>query len=95
MKPFTLILLALGAVAGLVWWWRRSYVPSPLDVHYADLEAKAATGQLAQRAAVGATVPLAMMGEGWATTIRASATNPTANLPGSTRFNFNFAQPTN
>jgi hypothetical protein len=91
-----LLLIAIAVCLG-VWWWRRSYVPSPLDVHYADLAYKQNIGNMAQLAAYASPPPVAMMGTGWGTTCRINPNNPAStafNTPGKLMLNFRFAQPT-
>lgn len=91
-----LILITIAIVFG-VWWWRQNYKPSPLEVHYATLEAKQRVGNLAQMAAYVTQPVAAMLGSGWATTMRISPTNPaslTHNRPGKTQLNLRFIQPT-
>jgi hypothetical protein len=82
------IALALG-----VWWWRKQYVPSPLENHFADLEARQQNGNFAQLAAFATQPVAAMLGTGWGTTTRINPTNPHYNRPGKTRLNVRFVQP--
>lgn len=91
-----LLLIAIAAIFG-VWWWRKHYVPSALEVHFADLEAKQRNGNLAQLAAFAAPPPIATMATGWGSTTLLNPTNPlspTHNKPGVLRLNMRFAQPT-
>jgi hypothetical protein len=89
-----LLLIAACLILG-IWWWRKNYVPSPLEVHYSDLEARQQIGNMAQLAAYVTQPVAAMLGTGWGTTARVSLTNPMYNRPGKTRFNVRFAQPSN
>jgi hypothetical protein len=91
LKGFLLIAIALVFA---IWWWRRSYKPSPLEIHYADLEHKQQIGNLAQLAAFATPPPAAMVGEGWGTTFVLSNNNIGYNRPGKTRLNMRFVQPT-
>jgi hypothetical protein len=78
------------------WWWRRNYKPSPLEVHFQDLQNRQQVGNLAQQASWMCRPQVAMLGEGWATTCRINPTNTqstTHNAPGKTRNNFRFLQP--
>jgi len=91
-----ILLIAVAAVFG-VWWWRKNYVPSPLEKHYADLEMKQRNGNLAQLAAYATQAPVAMMGTGWATTTQINPNQPlslTHNRPGKLMLNYRWAQPT-
>lgn len=90
--------IVVAAIALGVWWWRRNYVPSPLDVHTQELQNKQQVGNLVTAMRWAALKPIAMVGEGWGTTMRV---NPTAqsnmfhNRPGYLRLNPRFAQPGN
>lgn len=91
-----ILLIAAAALLG-VWWWRKSYVPSPLENHYMDLAWKQRNGNLAQLAAYASPPPVAMMGTGWGTATVLNPNNPGStiyNRPGKLRLNFRFAQPT-
>lgn len=87
-------LIVVAALILGVWWWRKTYVVPPLESHYNELEARQATGNLAQYAAYVASIPVAMVGELWGTTAIVNPTNPSYNTPGTSRFNFRFLQPT-
>lgn len=89
-----LLLIAIGIGLG-VWYWRKNYKPSALDIHFADLEETAKTGNYKQAAAYMSQPPLAMLGEGWGTAVVANKTepNPAYNTPLPTRWGFRFAQP--
>jgi len=88
-------MLLIGAVLIGIWWWRRSYVPSPLDQQFADLAARAQVGNLAQNVAFNAQPVAAMVGSGWGTTMVLNPANPngSGNNPGTLRLNMRFAQP--
>lgn len=89
------ILLFVAAIALGVWWWRRSYTPSPLDQQFADLAARAQVGDWAQQAAFLAQPVSTMMGSGWGTTMQVNPSNPSGigNVPGKLMLNTRFAQP--
>ena len=88
------LLLIVAALLLGIWWWRKNYVPSPLEQHYADLENKAQNGVFAQ-IAQWVTRPVAtMFAEGWGTTAIINPTNPSYNRPGKTRLNLRFVSPT-
>ena len=87
-----LIIIAIAGVFGL-WWWRRNYVPSPLDVHLADLAAQQQVGNLANYCAWTAQPVAAMFGQGWGTTAIVNPSNPYYNRPGKTILNLRFVQP--
>ncbi len=91
-----LLLIGVALCFG-VWWWRKSYVPSFLDQHFADLEAKQSIGNMAQLAAYAAAPPWTMMSTGWGTTTQVNPNNPnslTHNRPGRLGLNPRFLQPT-
>lgn len=91
------ILLIATAVCFGVWWWRRSYVPSILETHYADLAAKGNVGAMAQLAAYAGPPPFTTMGTGWGTTTQLNPNNPaspTHNRPGNLQLNVRWLQPT-
>ncbi len=91
-------LLLIGvAICFGIWWWRKSYVPSFLETHFADLEAKASIGNMAQLAAYAAPPPWTTMGSGWGTTTQVNPNNPaslTHNRPGRLMLNPRWLQPT-
>jgi hypothetical protein len=91
-------LLVIGiALSFGIWWWRRSYVPSFLEQHYADLTAKANIGTMAQLAAYAAPPPITTMSTGWGTTTQLNPNNPaspTHNRPGRLGLNLRWMQPT-
>jgi hypothetical protein len=87
------LLIIAAAIFFGVWWWRKNYVPSPLEVHLSDLEMKQKNGALANMAAYVAQPVAAMFGSGWATTTIVNPTNPSYNKPGTTRLNVRFVQP--
>jgi hypothetical protein len=92
MKGLLVILAAIGLG---IWYWRKNYKPSALDVHFADLEETAITGNYKQASSFLSQPPLAMLGEGWATAAVFNKTEPSlvynAVLP--TRYGLRFAQP--
>jgi putative copper export protein len=88
-----LLFIGIALVFGL-WWWRENYQPSPLEKHFADLEAKAQIGNLAQLAAYATQPVSAMLGTGWGTTFILNPYNDMYNRPGKVRLNMRFAQPT-
>jgi hypothetical protein len=95
MKLFMGIAVVVAAVALGVWWWRRSYVPSPIEQHMNDLKARAQVGNTAQHIAYLAQPMCAMVGTGWGTTMVINPSNPYSpqNQPGTLQLGMRFAQP--
>lgn len=91
-------LLLIGvAICFGIWYWRKSYVPSFLEVHFNDLEAKQNVGNLAQMASYAAPPPWTTMAQGWGTTAQVNPNNPaslTHNRPGKLVLNPRFLRPT-
>ena len=95
MNRITGFFLVIAALLIGVWWWRKNSVPSPLDVHFADLTARSEVGDIAQQSAFFAQPMAANVGSGWGTTMAVNANNPRSNnnLPGKLNLNMRFAQP--
>jgi len=95
MKFFIGLGLIASAIVLGIWWWRKNYVPSPLDTHFADQTARAQVGDIAQTCAWSAQPMATTVGSGWGTTMRINPTNTTSpnNSPDTLQLYTRFAQP--
>lgn len=90
------ILASIGVlIIGFYFYTKYNWTPSVLDNQAAEDEQMNKIGFIANYAANTASIPVAMVGEGWATCIRLDTSNPNPYLrnPGATRLNFKMLQP--
>lgn len=82
------LLIGLGLIAAAfawgAWYWRKNYVPSPLEVHLADLDARSAIGTIVSRQHFFARPAWTTVAEGPLTATRINPNNPASicNRPG-------------
>jgi hypothetical protein len=75
---------------------KMNWQPSPLQSHYNEDDMLDNIQNLSVASMNLSSVPVAMLGEGWGTSMRLDTTtnNKWSVNPGFTRLNFRFAQPT-